>query len=465
MPRNPEGEGLRAAVCAAVRQHRMFSPGERVIVALSGGPDSVALLHALLASEGELGARLSACHLNHRLRGEEAGRDEAFVRALCAQWGVPLYAFSEDVRAAARARGISEELAGREIRYRLFGELAQREGAKIATAHQLTDQVETVLFRLTRRAGLDGLCGIPPVRGPFIRPLLGCTRAEVEDYCREEGLPFVVDSTNGDETYARNRIRLQVLPALRQLNPSLEKTVTATAGYLAQDRDFLNLRAAEAYADCKGPGDGVLPSLNAAAFAALHPALQGRVARLFLTDCALPATALAAEAVARLAAGKEGERELAAGRYLRRRGDLLVCRERTAPPPPAAPCELAVGKSASIFGKTLTLCVTTAENGAILEKVHKNHLINCMDYDKLKTTLVARGRREGDSIALSRRGVTKTLKKLFCELGIPPQERGRVPVIADGEGVVCIPGVDVAARVAVTGKTERIAVLYCGEDV
>ncbi len=88
-----------------------------------------------------------------------------------------------------------------------------------------------------------------------------------------------------------------------------------------------------------------------------------------------------------------------------------------------------------------------------------------MDYDKLKTTLVARGRREGDSISLSRRGVTKTLKKLFCELGIPPQERGRVPVIADGEGVVCIPGVDVAARVAVTGKTERIAVLYCGEDV
>ena len=143
---------------------------------------------------------------------------------------MPLYAFSEDVRAAARSRGISEELAGREIRYRLFGELAEREGAKIATAHQLTDQVETVLFRLTRRAGLDGLCGIPPVRGPFIRPLLGCTRSEVEDYCREEGLPFVVDSTNGDEIYARNRIRLQVLPALRQLNPSLEKTVAATAG-------------------------------------------------------------------------------------------------------------------------------------------------------------------------------------------------------------------------------------------
>ena len=131
----------------------MFSPGERVIVALSGGPDSVALLHALLASGEELGARLSACHLNHRLRGDEAGRDEAFVRALCAEWGVPLYAFSEDVRAAARSRGISEELAGREIRYRLFGELAEREGAKIATAHQLTDQVAERFRRLAEENG------------------------------------------------------------------------------------------------------------------------------------------------------------------------------------------------------------------------------------------------------------------------------------------------------------------------
>ncbi|KAA3379260.1 tRNA lysidine(34) synthetase TilS [Akkermansia muciniphila] len=169
----------------------MLKKGDSVLVCLSGGADSVSLLSVLRQLSGPWALTLYACHLNHCLRGEEARRDEDFVRALCKEWGVPLTVGREDVGKFAKESGRSVEEAAREVRYALFAKEAGRLGAKIATAHTLSDDVETVLFHVTRGTGLSGLCGIPPVRGNIIRPLLCCTRREVEAYLAEEGLSYV----------------------------------------------------------------------------------------------------------------------------------------------------------------------------------------------------------------------------------------------------------------------------------
>ena len=217
-----------------IEAHQMLTPGEAVLVALSGGADSTALLRALLL----LGYPVRAFHLNHCLRGAEAERDEAFCRSLCARLQVPLTVSRADIRAESVQRGESIETAARHIRYeRLFA--AAGEG-RIATAHTADDSVETVLFHLARGTGPEGLTGIPPVRGQLVRPLIETTRADVEDFLRQLGQDYVTDSTNADDRYTRNRIRHAVIPVLREINPALPDAVTRLSGLLRQDNAYLD---------------------------------------------------------------------------------------------------------------------------------------------------------------------------------------------------------------------------------
>ena len=217
--------GLAGKAAAFARREALLQPGDRVLAAVSGGADSVALLYWLCAecAAGRV-AGVAAAHLHHGLRGEEADRDEAFVRRLCEKRGVPLHIRREDVGARAKEAGEGIEEAGRRLRYAFFDEIARTEGYdRIATAHTLSDNVETVLLHMTRGCGPDGLCGIAPSRGRLIRPLLTCTREEVEAYCRACGLDFVTDSTNADVAYARNRVRGRVVPELERINPKMQE--------------------------------------------------------------------------------------------------------------------------------------------------------------------------------------------------------------------------------------------------
>ena len=204
-------DAMLETVKRTIADHAMLAPGETVLLALSGGADSVALLCALRA----LGYPVRAFHLNHCLRGAESDRDEAFCRALCERLGVPLTVERIDVRAQTAGEGI--EAAARRIRYERLAAAAQ--GAKIATAHTADDNLETMLFHLARGTGPKGLAGIPPVRDGVIRPLIGVERAQVEAYLAELGQDYVTDSTNLADSYTRNRIRHGVVPALRQINP------------------------------------------------------------------------------------------------------------------------------------------------------------------------------------------------------------------------------------------------------
>ena len=246
---------VRDKVLAAIRQYDMLTGCKSVTVAVSGGADSVALLHSLKMLEKELGFELSACHVNHNLRGEESDGDEAYVRSLCRELDIELRVFSVDVTGSVAKHQSTEERA-RELRYEAFAEISRELGSKVATAHNACDNTETVLLNLLRGTGLKGLCGIPPVRDYLIRPLLLCTREEIEEYCGENGLRYVTDSTNASTAYTRNKIRLELMPKLLEINPSLHEGVGRMTFALGEDSRFLEDMAENAIAEAKA-GDGV----------------------------------------------------------------------------------------------------------------------------------------------------------------------------------------------------------------
>jgi tRNA(Ile)-lysidine synthase len=224
-------EKMTSQVRAYIEAQRLLNPRDTVLIALSGGADSVALLRVLLA----LGYTVEAAHCNFHLRGAESDRDEQFVRALCQQHGVILHVQSFDTTAYAAAHRVSIEMAAREQRYAWFEALRQQRGLTvIAVAHHREDSVETLLINLLRGTGLHGLTGIAPRNGHLIRPLLGVSKQAILDYLQHLGQPFVTDSTNLQATYRRNKIRLEVLPLLQDINPSVVQTLADTADRLRQ---------------------------------------------------------------------------------------------------------------------------------------------------------------------------------------------------------------------------------------
>ena len=246
---------LKAKVLAAIRQYDMLGGCKSVTAAVSGGADSVALLHSLKMLQNELDIELSACHVNHNLRGEESDGDEAYVRSLCKELDVPLKVFSVDVSGSVEKHQSTEERA-RELRYGAFAEISHELGSKVATAHNACDNTETVLLNLLRGTGLKGLCGIPTVRDYLIRPLILCTRDEIEEYCRDNGLKYVTDSTNASTAYTRNKIRLEIMPKLLEINPSLHEGVGRMTFALSEDSRFLEDMAKNALEEAR-TGEGV----------------------------------------------------------------------------------------------------------------------------------------------------------------------------------------------------------------
>lgn len=424
---------MKAKALETIRQYRMLERGDRVVVGVSGGADSVALLSLLCALREEYALHLTVCHINHNLRGAESLRDEQFVRALCTRLGVECRVCSEDVAALAQRQGLSVEEAARGLRYRFFAETAG-EGAKIATAHTAGDNAETMLLNLTRGSGLRGLCGIPPVRDNIIRPLIACTRAETEGWCRQNGLDWMEDSTNAADDYTRNRLRHHVVPVLRQQNPRLDEALAETAARLRRDADLLDALAAQAAQQLSAP-DG---SLDRAGFLARPRPLQDRILLGLMSGHAQPNARLAGLCLA-LARRGGGSQQLAEGVFFRADQSRLWV-ERKVPPAPTGEAlvlpPMKVGESRTLCLGGRRVCLSLQTQQASSQNVYNFPLKNCLCYDKIQNTLVLRTRRTGDRITLARRGVSKTLKKLFCEEKVPQQEREHRLVLADQSGRV-----------------------------
>lgn len=263
---------------ALARRFDMLPEGALVLAAVSGGADSLSLLHWLHAR----GVRVAAAHLHHGLRGAAADADEAFVRDFCAARGVPFYAERADVRALAARDGVSIEEAGRKARYDFLERMAAATGAsRVATAHHADDNAETLLFQLVRGAR-SGLGGIAPVRGIYIRPFLTLTRARIEAYAEANGLAYRFDETNGDDAYARNYIRHEILPRLTALNAAAATHIAETARTLRAEGEFLDALAAERLEAGGARFGGTRVTAPCKTLSAAPEALRGRMARLLV---------------------------------------------------------------------------------------------------------------------------------------------------------------------------------------
>lgn len=429
---------------AAVLRHTLFSEKDAVVAAVSGGADSMALLH-LLCTAWQLD--VTVVHINHGIRGAEAQRDAEFVRAACERYGVPFVLHSVDVphMAAVQKRGLEE--CARAVRYAFLQQEAESRNAVIATAHTRTDQTETILLNLTRGTGSRGLCGMPYKRGRIVRPLLDCTREEVEYYCAEQGIHYVTDSTNADVHYARNRIRTAVLPQLRQLNPQLERAVYRMAEQLRAQDAYITQQANELLAVAQ-----TASGWNAADLRNAPQALQTK-ALLLICDRYGTGKDTAEHHISALQAllQTEGAVNLP-GRF------RAVCRAdvlQIEPPcPQSVPAEMPTYTFSQLpqtiewCGRTFRISCRQPSEKEKPQKVYKMSLSvapNCDTISKPER-FVWRGRHAGDRFQPLGRN-TKTLKKLFNEANIPIEQRSRLAVLEFDGKIIWVEGFGVSEHV------------------
>ena len=435
------------------QEKQLLPASGTVLLGLSGGADSMALLHVLCHWPNPA-VRVTAVHIHHGIRGAEAARDEAFVREQCVARGVPLYVVRADVPAIAAAEHRGLEETGRQVRYAVFDQLRQRLAAHcIATAHTASDQAETVLLHLVRGCGVAGLCGIPARRGAVVRPLLTCTREEIEAYCREQNVPYIQDGTNEDLRYSRNRIRHQVLPLLRQINPAADAALLRLATAAEEDEACLRQLARQRLAEAKlGEND-----YRTEAFVSQPPAICHRMIRLALTaaGCHSPEQRHIT-AARRMLSADDGTVSLPGGYRLRVTGKRLTVRAiprqsgRSTPPLLVERLPLA----ADFAGKTICLERLTDSP----ENVHKMFFKYAVDYDKIQGNLSVRCRAPGDRLHPAGRRVGKSLKALMNEQHVPVEQRRTYPLLCDEKGIVLVPGICCDERVRPDEHTKHFLV-------
>ncbi len=423
--------------------------GKRVCAALSGGVDSVCLLHAFKAQAADMGITLSAIHIEHGIRGEESLRDMRFCEALCAAWDIPLKVVRENVPELAKREGGNLEQTARNVRYAAFRALLERgEADLVATAHHADDAAETVLFRLARGTGLGGMRAITEYGG-IVRPLLKRTRAEIEAYALEKNLPHVEDSTNGDETYARNYIRRTVLPAFEGIHAGAKEHLAEFAALAAEEDAFLESLAER---EIVRAGDELrIPS-------GLPDVIFRRACLICLhergdADC----TRANVEEIAKLRTARSGKRvRFRDGAVFREGNALVFSREE-------APCLLEFPFSPEGGDYTLPAPFLVREAGD-KEQIFPDRTGRLFaDPDAFPAGCVVRTRREGDMIT-PYHAPRKTLKKFLTDRKIASRLRGKLPVIAKGSEVYAVVGVEISDFVKVTERTARRIVIVPRDD-
>lgn len=421
-----------------ITEYGMLTEGEAVLCCLSGGADSVTLLLCLQ----ELGYDVSAVHINHCLRGEESDRDEAFCRQLCERLGVPLTVERVNVRDYCEKTGKSTEEGARDLRYAAF---ERSPIGKIATAHTLSDSLETALFNLARGTGARGLCGIPPVRGRFVRPLIGCTRNDVEQFLALRGQDYVTDSSNLSDDYSRNRIRHGIVPVLKDLDPAAERAFGRLSAQLRADDEYLCNQAAKLLETASRPGGFDSRVLAQAAAPVASRAMLSLLKRRGLRwDEARIGSLLEL-------AAQGGKLCLSGEVYALCSGGLFRIAELSGQEelciPVTGDCEF------EAFGKQVS--VNILDKHQISERIYNLFTYIELDYDKIKGVIAVRNRRGGDAIRLDGRGCTKSLKKLLAER-VPAEMRDKVLLLCDEQGVIAAEGFGCAERVSCDKNTERI---------
>jgi tRNA(Ile)-lysidine synthase len=449
-------------VLAAAKVHNMFEVGDKVIVAVSGGPDSICLLHILNRLKEELKLTLYAAHVNHCLRGEEADKDEEYVKEFCKDLDIECFSLRVDIKRLAEERGLSTESAAREARYEFFDELLINLGAqKIALAHNANDQAETVLMRIMRGTGMEGIVGIKAVRGNiFVRPLINIKRESIEIYCEENKLQPRIDKTNLENIYTRNKIRLELLPYIKEnFNSDIVSTLNRLADTISRDNEYLEESANKKYKNyCELKAGKVI--INKEAFEE-HEAILTRIIRCALND--IKGNLYNVEKVhiydlinvQRSGTGKKINLPngiVAFNNYENIELSIINAEEKK-----AEKKEYTLEENKENYLEAFNLKVSLRlVDGK--EKVDFKEKLNVkyFDFDKIAGSITVRTRKNGDRFVPFGMKGSKKLKDLFMDLKIPQEERERIPLICFGDDIAWIVGYRISESYRVCKNTKKI---------
>ena len=504
------GASMQKKVLEFISEHQMLERGDRLVVGVSGGADSVCLLRLLHGCRERYELDLFAVHVNHGLRGEEAARDEAFVLELCEQLVIPCRSVHLDIREEAKRLQRSEEEAGREWRYRAFLEEAKRQGCtKLAVAHHMDDNAETVLFRMFRGTGVTGLAGIAPISTmnfentlyfrhiledglssnlvsecdalTVIRPLLCVTRAEVEAYLTECGQEYCVDSTNSESVYSRNRIRNEILPiAGRYINAQSVRNLNALAQHAGKVTEYLERQAGELYRQCVTTGKDCLevtlqgneePVLLELVFRKCLYRLSGKMRDISTVHI---------EALCGLCKKQVGSNlDLPYGIGAKRiyEGIRLFVKTKEVNPEQKAEEQQCFVIQEAAGGITKAVAVKLSgqrgrlkfsvknieefgsEPCAEIRKIAQNDYTKCFDYDKIKDNISVRVPQESDYLCIHPDGRGKLLKDYLVDIKVPQEERSFLYLVAEGNLVLWIPGRRTSENRRVSEETKRVLLI------
>lgn len=439
----------------------MLGGSSNIVVAVSGGADSMCLLHFLYENKSELKINnLIAAHVNHNIRGVEAKRDELFVKAFCDKYSIPFELLDIDIPKLSEKYKTGTEETARRVRYDFFKTLSEKHNAVVATAHNANDNAETVLYNLARGSALKGLCGIPPKREYIIRPLIACTRAEIENYCSDNSLQYVTDSTNLSDDYTRNKIRHNVLPVLKQINPSLEQSITRSGEMLRNDESFLSSLAEEEL-DRARINDGYdlkkLQSLDISVLSRIVIILLERDYNIMPDYDTVMAicSAISASSRVRIKNGICADANSGVFRLYKisensAKSDLL-------------PISVTDGVKADIEGRTVELKVMTKKEFDSIAKFNNLLFKNAVDYDIINAVTVMRNRKTGDMFTPKKRGWTKPLKKFLIDEKVVFEKRDKLLLIAQQSEVLWLEGFGVSQRARITDKTKKVLTINIKE--
>ncbi|TAN62795.1 tRNA lysidine(34) synthetase TilS [bacterium] len=447
-----------------IAKHGLLEKGARVLAAVSGGADSMVLLHLLLRLKDDFGLVIGVCHLNHNLRAEESKRDYDFVKKTARSLGFVFYGKTLSKTWLKGFEGESLQSAARERRYAFFESAAMRfKASKVALGHTMSDQAETLLISLVRGSGLAGLAGIPAVRGKFIRPLLTVTREEVEDYAKRKKISFITDSSNLCADYLRNDIRLNLIAFIkRRYNPNIIETLSRTSGILSCDNAFIEAEAEKVFSSVVVELQPDFAVFDRRRLVKIHKALQARILPIALNKIGCKSCCYSAHisSFVSLAKGRSPNASvnLPDGYILSREYDKITLGSASLASTATKPfdVELKVPGITRVNSEGAVIKAVLLSTTRIKRLVVKNNDVALFDSEALSLPLHARSMRPGDRINPFGMTGTKKLKEVFIEKKIPKAKRSLVPVICDlSGGVIWVAGVLRSNLCRVTGHTKK----------
>ena len=448
-------------VIKTIKEHDLIEQDDKVIVALSGGPDSVCLLHILNRLKEDLNLEIYAAHLNHQIRGLEAQKDAYYVAQLCESMGITYFIRSIDVPEYCKRKGFSIEEGARKLRYEMFEEIKDKtKSNKVAIGQNLNDQAETVMMRIMRGTGLKGLKGIDYIRnGDIIRPILDISRSEIEEYCDKYDLKPRIDKTNLESIYTRNKIRLELLPYMKDnFNENVIESIVRMSSSLKNDNDYIETNANEIFIDITNINDKVV-EIDIDKYKKLHIAMKSRIVRKAIESIYGSTKNIEQKHIDDVF---ELESDDKIDKQINLPNGIFVYRKE----------KKFILTTEEIIIEDIKFCYNIPSNG--YKKIKEIGIIvetqtaninsyrgsksnkdtKVFDLNKIKGGLVVRNKEDGDKIKLS--VGSKKIKDLFIDLKIPRENRSKVPVIQDEQGILLVGDYRVSEEYKVDQTTKEV---------